>query len=166
MGRIVKKVTPVAEMINNNINQFVQSSTEDYAVFQDKAPVFVTYYSRHAYASTFDKNFEAHNEVVGQESPNKFNKIENLPVYDLEISDFTQDETATGRISEVNSSSVILQDTVIPMDEEQILLVHQSKKYLFTVTNITPDNYNNKKYYKFYIKLSSYTVDNIERQVD
>lgn len=162
----VKAVTSVPELINNNIDRFIESNTQDYVAFQSKAPLFVTYYSKSMYASTFDTEFIAHNEVVGSESPNKFHKVDNFPIYDIDIADFTQEETEAGRYSEITTTCTILPDTVVPMYDDQILIAHQTKKYLFTVTNIVPDNYNNKKYYKLSIKLSQYTVDNIERQVD
>ena len=164
MGKIVG-VMPVEDIIKNNIDTYIKDSTQAYPNFLDTAPVFVTYYSKSAYKSTYDESFEAYNEIVGSESPNKYHKIENLPIYSLDTSDFGTDLSDDGWTGEVSSSGILLPDMVKPLPDDLIELSIHSKKYLFQVTNGTSDNFGNSKFYKISFRLSQYKKDEAERQV-
>ena len=165
MARI-KSVMSVNEMVKGAVARYVTDSTQTYPNFLDTAPVFVTYYSRSMYKSTHDVSLEAFNEVVGDESPNRFHKIEGLPIYSLDTSELGTDITDYGLIGDVNSSCVILPNTVSPKAEDMLVIELHSTKFLFTVTSSSPDNFNNNKFYKLSIKLVPFTVAEIERQVD
>jgi hypothetical protein len=165
MGR-VSSVVPVKDIVENSIQSFVTDATTVYPNFLDTAPIFVTYYSRAAYKSTHDESFEAFNEVAGSESPNKFFKIEDLPLYSLDTSDFSTEMGDQGWAGEVSSSAIILPDTVNPKTDDLIEISFHTKKYLFIVTSGTPDNFGNNKFYKINIRLSQYTAAEVDRQVD
>lgn len=165
MGRIAN-VVPVKDIVEQSIQSYVTDATSVYSNFLETAPTFVTYYSRAAFKSTYDESFQAYNEIAGSESPNKFNKIEDLPIYSLDISDFSTEMGDQGWSSEVSSSAIILPDTVTPKTDDLIEISFHTKKYLFVVTSGTPDNFGNNKFYKINIRLSQYTTNEINRQVD
>lgn len=164
MGKITN-ILSAEEIVTNSINTYIKDSTETYPNFLESAPFFVTYYSRSAYQSTFDVSLENYNEVVGEESPNKFHKVEKLPVYSLDTSDFSQEMGDEGWKGEISSSCIILPNTVVPKPDDLIEIEIHSKKYLFQVTNGTSDNYGNTKFYKINFRISNYTSDEANRQI-
>lgn len=164
MGRAT--VIPVETIVSNAVDTYIADSTLNYPSFLDSAPILVTYYSRAAYKSTHDPSFQAFNEVVGDESPNRYHKIEKLPVYSLEVADFSTEITENGLQGEVTSTCMILPDMINPKAEDLIEVVQHTSKYLFRVTGTTPDNYGNSKFYKLTFSLSSYTVEEANRQVE
>lgn len=164
MARVIN-VSNVKDLVQSQTKQYVADATGSYAHFLETAPTFVTYYSRNYLASTEDPHLEAYNQIVGTESPNKFTKIENFPVYGLEIADFGSDLTDVGWRSNVETSCIILPNSITPNTEDQILLEYDTKKWLFTVTTSSSDNMNKAKFYKLTLKLDNQTHEEIEKQV-
>lgn len=165
MGRIAN-VVPIKDVVENSIQSFVSDATMVYPNFLETAPIFVTYYSRAVSKSTYDESFEAYNEITGSESPNKYSKVEDLPIYSLDTSDFSTEMGDQGWAGQVSSSAIILPDTIQPKTDDLLEISFHTKKYLFVVTSGTPDNFGNNKFYKINIQLSQYTVKEVERQVD
>jgi hypothetical protein len=162
MGRI-QKVLPTETIVKEVVQTFMKDSTTQYPSFLETAPTFINYYSRNAYTSTHDVSFENFNEIAGEESPNKFHKIENLPIYSLDTSEFGSNLDDAGWSGDINSSGIILPDTITPKPDDLLEIVINSKKYLFQVTNGTADNFNNNKFYKISFKLSQYTKTEVEQ---
>ena len=54
------------EMINNNINAFLKTTTEDYIKYYEGSPTFITYYQADDLASTHDAGLEAVNSLIGK----------------------------------------------------------------------------------------------------
>lgn len=161
----IKSVLTTQEIVTNNIDTYLNDTTRDYPNFLETAPFFVTYYSRSAYQSTFDTSLENYNEIVGEESPNKFHKIDNLPIYSLDTSDFNQEMGDEGWKGEISSSCIILPNTVTPKPDDLIEIEIHSKKYLFQVTNGSSDNYGNNTYYKINFRISQYTSTEADKQI-
>ncbi|WP_368880326.1 hypothetical protein [Proteus mirabilis] len=161
----IKKVATPKDIMERNIGNFITDTSERYKLFQESAPTFVTYYSKSAYGSTYDRNFESHNEAVGDESPVRFFKIEDVPVYELQVTDFSTEETETGRKGEYTTSAYLLPDTVAPNIDDMIDVRIHGKVLLLRVTGIDADNHNNKKFFKLSLKLSNMTIPDITKQV-
>lgn len=161
----VKKILTTEELVNRNLEQFTKDATETYPAFQETAPVFVTYYNKSAYASDADVNFENFNQAVGVESPNLFYEIASFPLYEMSTADFSTEETDSGRKSNINGTCTIIPGTITPNVEDQFLFDYHSDKYLFVITGIEPDNFNNKKYFRVNYQLSPNTLDEIKTQV-
>lgn len=169
MGKIVKrpveKVASTERLVERNISQFIEDSTENYAIFFKGAPTFVTYYSKMYYTSDNDRQFEAYNEAVGSESPITYNRIEKFPVWNMETSEFNSDESDYGYNGNVTTSFFILPNSIVPNTDDQVEIEISSKRFLFTVVSVESDNMNKAKYYKVSVKLHHKTVEDIERQV-
>ena len=158
------KILSTKELTESIVSNFIKHSTADYTRLLNNAPIFVTYYSRDSLESSYDKGFENVNQAVGKESPVIYNKIENLPIYKTDTGNFSLDVNEYGIDSNLESSAIILPDTVKPLEEDHFILSYQSKTILFKVTNVEFDNFNNKSFYKISFKLSDHTIDSIELQ--
>ena len=73
MGDISRPIE--REAIEKNIKEFLKQSTYKYAFINSKTPIYVTYYSSDYLNSTGDINLGGVNEIIGNNSPLKFNKI-------------------------------------------------------------------------------------------
>lgn len=165
MGRVVGYQSAEA-IVKNNVESFITDSTKNYPSFLESAPYFVTYYSLQRYKSTHDVSFEVYNEVVGEESPNRFHRIERFPVYDLETGDFSTNLNDDGYEANLTSTFLVLPDTVRPMVDDLVEIEIHTQKYLFIVTDVNQDNYGNSTFFKVSIKLSQYTKDEANRNTD
>lgn len=160
MGQILS----AKEIVKNNIETFLENNTKDYSLFLNSAPTFVTFYSKNVFQTTFDKAFEAVNEIVGAESPVKFNTVKDLPVYAVQSSGFGTEITDFGIAAEIESSAIILPNTIKPEVDDFFSLFYNGTKKLFQISNVEVDNYRNTTYYKISFFLSSSNIADIELQ--
>ena len=75
---------PNVSVINGNIFKFENRLNSQISRFLDKSPVFVTYFHINVNETTVDGGFKDIEDIVGNRSPLKFQKIENFPIYGLE----------------------------------------------------------------------------------
>ena len=153
-------------IVKNNVNKFIENSTKDYAIYLNSAPTFATYYSKNLFYSTHDRAFEASNEIVGVESPIKFNTVKDFPLYSIQNASFSTDITDFGISGSVESGAIILPDTIKPMVDDCFTLFYNNVLRLYQVSNVEVDNYNNKTFYKISFFLSSFSLNDIEAQVN
>jgi hypothetical protein len=162
MGRILN----AEEITQNLVTTYLKNATQDYSVFLKSAPTFITYYSKNAFLSTYDKAFQTAFQTIGAESPIKFDKIKNLPIYSVQNSSFGTEITDFGISGDVKSNAIIIPNTVIPMVDDCFIVPYNNVLKLFQVTDVEVDNYNDNKYYKITFGLSSYNISDIDAQVD
>ena len=70
--------------IDSLIKGFTKKLDNQYYVFTDKKPTPVTYYNLHTTKSTVDEGTENVYSPLGDNSPFKFNKIENALLFGIE----------------------------------------------------------------------------------
>lgn len=161
MGRILT----TEKLTQNNIQDYIASSTKNYSTFLKGTPFFCTYYSKESFNSTHDKSLLNVSEIIGADSPIKFNKIENFPLYGIETSSFSTSVNDFGVSGEVSSSAIILPRTVKPSADDVFIISYQSRERLFIITDVETDNINNDRYYKITFKLSQHLKEEVERQI-
>ena len=71
-------------MVEKNIFKYEERLKSPIRRFSDKSFVPVTYYHIRGSASTTDVGYGDVEEILGKESPIKFEKIDNLPLYGLD----------------------------------------------------------------------------------
>lgn len=162
MGRILAP----AAITQQNVQDYIRQSTKDYSTFLRSTPVFCTYYSKSSFGSNHDRSLENFSETVGADSPLKFDRVENLPIYSVENASFGTEITDFGISGTVTSTAILLPDTVIPMPDDVFELSFQTEKRVFLVTDVEQDNFNNSRYYKITFKLSQFSVQEVEDQVE
>lgn len=162
MGQILS----AHEITKNNIETYIKNSTVDYSKFLNSAPTFVLYYSKNSFETTYDNTFEAVNEVVGAESPVKFNKIKDFPLYSIQNSSFGTDITDFGISTDVSSSAIILPNTIKPEVDDFFTLFYDGNVRLYRVSNIEVDSYRSTTYYKITFYLSSSSINDIDLQTE
>lgn len=160
MGQILS----ASEIVKNNIETFLENNTKDYSLFLNSAPTFVTFFSKNIFQTTYDKAFEAVNEVVGAESPVKFNTVKELPIYSIQSTSFGTEITDFGIMAEIESSAIILPNTIKPEVDDFFSLFYNGIRKLFQVSNVEVDNYRNTTFYKISFFLSSSNMEDIELQ--
>jgi hypothetical protein len=161
MGRILTN----NHITQANVEHYIEQATRDYSTFLSTAPTFCTYYSRNHLKSTFDRSLENINEVIGADSPVKFDKVENLPIYKIDNASFATEITDFGISGTVTSTAVVVPDTVVPLVDDVFIISYQNARKVFQVTDVEQDNYNNAKYYKISFRLSTHNIEDVEQQV-
>lgn len=162
MGRFIEE----KKIVNNYVDAYL-SSSKKYAKYIDGSPSFTTYYSKDLRRSTEDVGLGSVLELVGTQSPLKYNKLENFPIFAFdEIQPDQEYDEETGLSTEIEGTAVILPGTIRPLPDDYFLISYKETNKMFRVTNVEFSNVSNKSYYKITFSITSSSVGIIdERQV-
>lgn len=144
MGRFLND----QEIIAKNVEQYIEKSSSQYSRFLGSTPVFVTYYARDRISSTYDKGLEDVEKDLGRDSPNKFHKIENFPMYGIEqlSHDITREDYGLNTTYE--GEGIILPNSQTPRPNDFFTIDYIGGIYLFKIRDIENDAIKQQPYYK------------------
>ena len=165
MGTLLNKPNSRKEIINGNIKNFLERSNIMYAPLYEGAPTFVTYFSIDNINTTVDQNLEGVIENLGEESPIKFKKINDLAIYGFDSSSLNTELTELGAENTYESEAVILPNTVVPKPGDFFCISYDNSKFLFQIKEITIDKLNSYKFYKVSFRLRNSKLEIIEKQI-
>ena len=162
MARFVD--TPTERSLINKYVDSYMAGTSYYAKYIDSTPSFVTYYSRDLDKSMENPGLGQVKEVVGYESPNRYNRIENFPIYGVdEVNPNIQDDGISGISTEADVVGVIIPDTVVPNVDDLVLFSyhesHSRTKALYRITSVDVSSIDSNAYYQVTMSLTSYDLD-------
>jgi hypothetical protein len=161
MGQLINK----EEIVENNIQDYLNKSLSEYTEYFEGTPTFVTYYATDDLNTTEDESLHTVVEVVGEESPVKFNKIENFVLYGVTEMALGIEEDGFGYVSDYNGSGVILPDTVRPRPDDYFVFEHENQQYLFKVTSVNVDKVSGDRFYEIDYAISEDEVGLIDEQI-
>jgi hypothetical protein len=92
----------------------LQTTTNEYTKYLEGSPVFITYYSLNAPASTQDEGLEAVNDLIGKNSPKKYRKITDCVIYGVDTMDILSEINERGLVSNISGEFIIIPDTIRP----------------------------------------------------
>lgn len=147
MGQILQDKV----FLNANIFQFEKRLESQYTIFLDKIPTFVTYYHISVNNSMTDSGFLNVDEIVGNDSPIKFQKIDDFPIYGIEAIQLDLSDEDEGLNSSYESEGIILPNTIKPLPNDYFTITYLSKEYIFMVNNIDYDTIKSNNFDKFNI---------------
>ena len=148
-------------IVNSYIDSYLQG-TDLYSKYVESSPTFVTYYSKDALMSTQDVGLGEVVEIVGNESPIKYNKIHNFPLFSLdEIIPSLYFDEEVGFETNKESSALIIPGTIIPMPDDLIIFdnydyTEDNIKTVYRITNVEMSSLSTKTFYK--VSFSGYDI--------
>ena len=150
------------------VNQYIESYMEsiiDYSKFQRGTPTYVTYYSIDFHSSTADRGLGEVLENIGSESPLKFNKILNFPLFATEemIPELNYDEEL-GLDTDLNSTALILPDTIEPQIGDYFLISYEEINKLYKINDVSVTAHSDKIFYKITFASVSSNLDILEER--
>lgn len=159
----------------NLVNKYVDSymtGTSDYAKYLDSAPSFVTYYSKDVNESMENAGLGVAKEIVGYESPLRYNKIIDMPLYGVEQIDpsFLYDDIS-GFDTEAELTAIIIPDTLQPTVDDLVLFsyhetIDNENLRLYRVTDVNISAIDSNTYYRVSLSSSPYSIEILDsRQV-
>ncbi len=138
----------INEFKRDNFNAYRERRTSQYTRFLDKTVDFVTYYSINRAFSTESINNHAVDSYIGDDSPVRYNKINNMPVYGMpEITATNSYDETAGFQNEFEGSIIILHDIIEPVEGDAFILDIFSKLRFFTITSVEQIVMRSKPHY-------------------
>lgn len=165
MGKFLNTSQKVT--INSLVDGFKDRMNNPYYKFTDKKPTIVTYYNINKAKSTLDESLKIEYSRLGDQSPLRFNKINNFFIYgvekimtELELGDFGLEGSA------IEGDALILPNTIEPLPNDYFVINHIKDTLLFKVTSVTMDTIeNDNNFWKITYKLDRPSSDDIEDQI-
>ena len=166
MGKFLQEDSLEKKTLNNYFDGYLDT-TERYSKWLQGSPTFVTYYSINLEQSTQDQGLNNVMEVVGGESPVKYNKIEDFPIYlDADMNFNTNLEEDAGFDSESEGTAIILPGTIVPQNDDLIVFEILEHKHVYRISNVEYSNTSIRKFYKITFFISPFDVETLDtRQV-
>jgi hypothetical protein len=155
-----------SKYINANIEIYSQNKVGQYSKFLNKNPIFVTYYSINLTESRSDVGTGGIQSEVGTSSPIRFNKIKDLPIYNLPTinPDIDYDETGYDLNIDINDV-IILPGTVKPTPGDYLLLDFPGiKQFLFRVNSFRHNTIQSNDFYQIDLDIK-FIGTNLESKV-
>lgn len=164
MGYIINEKS----FINENIFKYEKRLESQYSIFLDRSPTFVTYYHINNINSITDRGLLNIEGLLGPDSPLRFQKIEDFPIYGIESIKLDLAEEDEGLNTSFESDAVILPNTIKPLPNDFFTISYLDKTYLFMVTSVNYDTIKSNNFYQisYYIRsMDEENFNDIERQV-
>ena len=158
------------------VNKYVDSymnGVNQYAKYIDSTPSFVTYYSRDVDTSTENPGLGQVKEIVGVDSPLRYNKIKNFPLYGVEeVNPSINSDGISGINVDIENTAVILPDTIIPKPDDLFVLHYDENtdknSAVYRITGVDINAVDSNTYYQIsYISTPyDYNILNKRQVVD
>lgn len=154
-----------SEFIDKTIDIYSSIKFSQYSKFLSTTPFFVTYISVNEAMSTSDIGTQNIDNLIGQESPIRYNKINNLPIYNLQgmKPEFEMSENYGADINIELNGLVLLPGTVKPNTYDLLIISYpNAKQALFRVGSFEYNSIQSNDFYTFNASLFGYYADAIE----
>ena len=166
MGKIIEtqyhdtvgKITTFADDLVNN----------PFYTLNDKKPSIVTYYNINKEASSLDEGSKLAYDNIGEDSPIRFNKIDDFIIYGFNRIELTTDMEEFGlEADKITGDCYVLPNTIIPYEGDYFQVDHiKDSTWLFIVTDVQQDTLKNgSNAYKLQYKLEYVDDDRIKENV-
>lgn len=154
-----------SEFINKTIDIYSSIKFSQYSKYINENPIYVTYLSVNEAMSTTDIGTKNIDNVLGKESPIRYNKINNLPIYNLQgmKPEFEINENYGADINMELNGLVLLPGTVKPNSYDMLIVTYpNAKQALFRVGQFEYNSLQSNDFYTFGASLFGYYTNAIE----
>lgn len=144
------------EFLNENVFLYEDRLTSQYSIFLDgKSPTYVTYYHINNVNSITDSGLLNVERILGEDSPIRFQQIENFPIYGIETMKMDLSEEEEGLTVSYDSEGTILPGTIEPLPNDLFVVSYLGNDYLFMVTSVEYGTIKSNNYWKISYTLKS-----------
>jgi len=147
MAKIVNDIN----IANVTKQDFLKQTVETYSTFLNEIPTYIDFLSINIPNSLNEVSLHNVEELLGDDSPIKFNKTSNFPIYKFEKLDPQSD--VDGDVI-IQGSAVVLPGTLKPeVDDMFIVTSSDMTRELFRINSVDKERMRGKQFYKisFYL---------------
>lgn len=152
------------DIIDSHIKNYVDTVT-DFSKYLKGSPTFTTYYNKDMLASSSDIGLKAVHEIIGTESPIRYNKINNFPIYnvnELSVQINTDDEDGTD--TDIDGEGIILPDCgIVPLIDDVFVIGYDSRKLVFRIIDVQISSIADKVLYKIEYTFTRWDLSILEQ---
>lgn len=151
------------KLVSGSIHNYEERLNSQYSRFIEKTPSFVTYYNINNVESTVDNGFQNIEQVLGPNSPLRFNKVTEFPIYGIEQVILDLQDEEQGLDTDFESQGTIIPNTLQPYPSDFFIINYLDKRYVFQVISIAYDTIKSNNYYEIRYTIKSLTGDDVKK---
>ena len=126
-GKFIK--TEYRDDINSLVGGLKDIINNPYYKFNDKSGTFVRYFNQNKEASTLDEGSKLYYADIGEDSPIKYNIIEDMVVYGIDQIAISMENGDFGpEANEISGEAIILPNTITPYVGDYFDIVYTEEK--------------------------------------
>ena len=165
MGQVVTSAE-MRRVVDANLRGYIEQATANYARLFGKSPTFVTYYSADSDASMTDVNLGGAIQLIGPESPIRYQVIHDFPLYGISEADVSGSWNELQGIvnDQVRGEAYCLPGTIEPNENDFFVIDYLETKLVFRALNTNPDRIEGRAFYKIEYGLEPYDVKALQAQ--
>lgn len=150
-----------SNFIEANIERYASDKISQYSRYLDQSHIFCTYYPINKVMSRIDKGLGNIYSDRGKNSSQRYNKIKNLPLFNVPELKPELEYDETGTDIEMSISGVtLLPNTVKPNAGDYLIIkIPGAKEYLFRVTNYEFNTIQSNDYYQISLEIKDIGTD-------
>lgn len=148
------KMLNMNQIVSKNIEQHTSRINSIYNKQLGEKFVTTTWFHQNKLVSTEDLGLRNVNELIGPNSPIKYDRIENVPVYGVGELALQIQNGDFGLDTGVSGTGTVIPDTIKPLPNDFFFFNDRlGKSYLFRVMGVTNDRLDHGQFYQFNFEL-------------
>lgn len=160
------KLITTKQYLDSNVFLYEKRLESQYTKFLEGNPTFVTYYHINTINSTADSGFMDVENIVGPDSPIRFQKIEAFPIYGFETIKLDLSDEDEGLNTSVEGDGTILPNTIQPIPNDMFVVSYLGNEYVFMITSVEYGTIKSNDFYRISYYMRKGTVGStLDKQV-
>lgn len=156
------------QFVEENINKFEERMNSKYNRFRGNSQAYTTWFHINDEKSTVGQGTQDIEELIGEHSPLRFDKILHYPIYDLEsiVLEIINDDQ--GLDTSYEGSITVVANTIKPFENDLFIIDHVKGPFIFRVNAVDFDTLKPNNNYKVSFMLDMIDNDKLiqlEKQV-
>ena len=152
-------------LVNGQMYKYDQYLHSRINKYTGNGRTLVTYYNLNDANTTDSLGLETHYQILGPDSPLRFDRIENMVI--IGLSPLQPQDTQTGGNAPIknyalNGEGFIIPGTIMPKENDFFKINHLNMEHLFRITQVTQDGLNTDGSYRITYSLYSSNPREIE----
>lgn len=150
------------DLIRRKTSEYIEATTQDYAKYLEGSPTYITYYRLDDIATKQDSSLENVHSLTGPNTPNKYQKINDVVIYGVDAMDISNELNEKGLESMVSGEFIMLPDTIKPYPGDFFTFDYEGiSDHLFRVDEVQFDRASPRKFYRLSYALYPDNADEI-----
>ena len=135
-------------MVDDTLFHYEQRFHSPLSRFIDKTPTFTTYFHIADDASTTSEGFNSVDDYLGDNSPIRYRRIENFPLYGLDQILLQIEDTDQGLDRSYEGEATLINSTITPCQNDMFMIPSLKDFYIFKVITVNSDHIMSDNYYR------------------
>lgn len=155
------------DIISRRVKEYQNAVTDNYAKYFQGSPTYITYFQLIPAMSTQDNDLDAVHSLTGNNSPNKYKRIEDVACYGVDLMSIETEISEAGMRSSSTGEMYFLPNSIIPTTNDFFFFDTDGlRDHMFAVKDVQFDRATQNKFYRvsygLYPENSDEILNNIE----